>query len=354
MLADAGWRAHLGLKHSHGGSPDTLARVLESLSVEELNELCLQTFFTARRSKVLEPGPYGLRCLIVDLNELFTSTQVHCEDCQSRKKKVKNDEGEVVEVTEYFHQAVALVWVGGELTWPVGWEILQPGEGELTAALRLLARLLPKLASSVDLVLGDRLYCCRPFFETVRRHHVHALAIASGVTEMDREMELLMHSEVPRRLSTQEVDVWSMQSEAWKAELGFTLRVAHYRRQFKAPKHKKVKTNLRIVHTADIEVFPDGQGWKVGRTRFRIENGTFNRLTHDHALTHNFHHDTTAILALLIIRSLASVLTLAYQSFAVGRTAKPPRGLLWYKLVIEEDWVRYRDAGLEEARRVKL
>lgn len=205
----------------------------------------------------------------------------------------------------------------------------------------------------MDLVLGDRLYCCRPYFETVCRFGMEALAIASGVTEMDREMELLMHSEPPRRLSTQEVDVWSMESEAWQADLKRKLRIAHYVRKFDAPEYKRVKKNLRIVCTAKVEVFPEAQGWKVGRARFLIENATFNRLTHDHALTHNFHHDLVSILALLVLRSLASAITLAYQRFAMARTAKPPRGLRWFKLVIEEDWVRYRDAASAESAKAR-
>ena len=145
MLLDAGWRRRLGLTKAQGGSPDTLARILDGLSIEELNELCLQLFFTARRAKLLDTGPYGQRCAIVDLNELFTSTHVHCDDCQTRIKKVCDADGNLREITEYFHQAVALVWVGGEIAWPLGWEILTPGEGELTSALRLLERVLPRL-----------------------------------------------------------------------------------------------------------------------------------------------------------------------------------------------------------------
>jgi len=84
---------------------------------------------------------------------------------------------------------VALIWVSGELAWPLGWELLAPGEGELTAALRRLRRLLPRLSRSLDLVMGDGLSCCRPFFELVCRDGLDALTISSERTEMDQEIE---------------------------------------------------------------------------------------------------------------------------------------------------------------------
>jgi hypothetical protein len=349
MLLDAGWRRRLGLTTAQGGSPDTLARILDGLSIDELGELCLDVFFTARRAKVLDAGPYGQRCAIVDLNELFTSTKVHCEQCQTRIKKTLDAQGNLREITEYFHQAVALVFVSGEIAWPLGWEILRPGEGELTAAVRLLERLLPRLRSSLDLVLGDRLYCCRLFFQTVCRFGVNALAISSGTTEMDKEMELLVRSEPPRRLRIQDVDVWSMDSEAWQRDLQRSLHVAHYVRRYDAPDYKHERRHLRIVCTAPVEVLPEAQGWRVGRARWIIENGAFNRLTRDYGLTHNFHHDAAAIMALLVLRSLACAITLAYHRFATARTARPPRPVRWFQLVFVEDWVRYRDAADAEA-----
>jgi hypothetical protein len=155
-----------------------------------LNALSLEAFFTARRTGILkDDGPYGKRLAIIDLNELFKSEKIHCDKCQVREKKIKDAEGKEQLVKEYYHQAVALVW-GGELTWPINWELLAPGEGELTAALRMLERLLPRLARSLDGVMGDALYCCRPFLKMVCANGLEAYTISSGITEMDGEIEL--------------------------------------------------------------------------------------------------------------------------------------------------------------------
>jgi hypothetical protein len=327
LLANKAWRARIGLAGEHGGSPDTAGRILNGLVVDEINELALAEFFTARRAGILkDDGPYGLRCVIVDMNELFKSEKVHCAKCMVRKKTV-GDGPNKREVDEYYHQAVALVWASGDIAWPIGWELLAPQEGELTAALRLLTRLLPKLHKSIDLVLGDALYCCRPYFKLAVDHGVGALAISSGVTEMDEEIELTVRREAPA-VGVNKVAHWSHESEAWKKDVGCLLRVMQYENRVASKSYRHERKHLRVVTTAGVAILPDGQGWQVSRSRWHIENGTFNVLTKDYSLEHNYRHSTTAILMLLVLRSLAYCLTQAYWRFATARVKNAPRCLL--------------------------
>jgi hypothetical protein len=311
---------------------------------EDIQELAMQAFLDARRAKLLgDDGPYGLRCLLIDLNELFKSEKRHCDACQVRDKKLTRG-GEQGVVKEYFHQAVALVWASGDTPWPIGWELLQPGEGELTAAVRLLERLLPRLRKSADLVMGDALYCCRPFFKVVHDHRLNALAISSAQTEMDQEMDLLMTTQSPRT-TPGKVDVWEYDSAAWKAQLKCNLRVLHYERRYAAKSWRHERKTLRVVTSAPVALMPSGQGWKVGRCRWQIENGTFNILTRDYELTHNYRHSPTAIITLLVLRSLAYCLTRAYYRFATGRSKSAQRFVRWFTLVFTDAWVRYLDGA---------
>ncbi len=348
LLANKAWRVRIGLRDEQGGSPDTAGRILDELVVDEVNELALAEFFAARRAGILkDDGPYGLKCVIVDMNELFKSEKVHCAKCRVRKKTV--GEGmDQREVDEYYHQAVALVWASGEIAWPIGWELLLPDEGELPAALRLLARLLPKLSKSIDMVLGDALYCCRPYFKLAVDHGVGALAISSGVTEMDEEIELTVRMETPV-VGVNKVAHWSDDSEAWQKDVGCTLRVMQYENRAASKSYRHERKHLRVVTTADVAILPDGQGWQVSRSRWHIEDGTFNVLTKDYSLEHNYRHSTTAILMLLVLRSLAYCLTQAYWRFAAARSQDRPRCfLVWWKEVLVEDWVRYLDAAAPE------
>jgi hypothetical protein len=62
--------------------------------------------------------------------------------------------------------------------------------------------------------MGDGLYCCRPFFEQVSGAGLQAMAISSGNTEMDKEIELLKSTDPPRMIEGLDVAVWEMESEA--------------------------------------------------------------------------------------------------------------------------------------------
>jgi DDE family transposase len=348
LLLDRRWRARLGLKPEAGGSADRAAEVLDSLAIEEWNEMMLQDFFIARRAGVLsDEGLYGKRCAAVDLNELFKSEKVHCPQCQVREKTIRDEKGEKRIVREYYHQAVALSWVSGKIPFVIGWEVLAPGEGELTAALRLLERLLPRLRKSLDLLLGDALYCCRPFFKTVCGAGLEGLAISSRQTEMDEEIDLLMKTDPPRMVPGVDVAVWEMESEAWSQDLKRKLRVLHGERRYAAPAWKHERKQLRVVTSIPVEILPAGQGWKVGRSRWRIENGTFNVLTRDYSLTHNYHHSVAAIVALLAMRSFGCFLAQAYWRYATARSPNAPtRFVRWFQQVLIEDWVRYLDQAL--------
>ena len=348
LLRDPRWRARVGLKPEDGGSPDRAAQILDGLSMAEWNEMLLEDFFRARRAGILTgAGLYGNRCAAVDLNELFKSEKRHCPQCQVREKTVQDATGAKRPVPEYYHQAVALSWISGEIPVVIGWELLAPGEGELTAALRLLARLLPRLRHSLDVILGDALYCCRPFFQLVCSAGLQAMAISSRHTEMDAEIDLLMATEPPRLVPGLHVAVWELESEAWSQALHRTLRIIHCERRYAAPAWKHARQQLRVVTSTPVEILPAGQGWKVGRSRWRIENGTFNVLTRDHALTHNYRHSVAAIVGLLAMRSFAYLLTQAYWRHAVARSKNAPhRFVQWFQRVVIEDWVRYLDQAL--------
>jgi len=348
LLLDPRWRKRVDLKPGAGGSPDRAAEILDGLSIDEWDEMMLEDFFIARRAGILtEDSPYGKRCAVIDLNELFKSESIHCDQCQVREKSVQDANGEKRIVLEYYHQAVALTWVSGEIPFVIGWEVLAPGEGELSGAWRLLERLLPRLRKSLDFVMGDALYCCRPFFELVCGAGLQALAISSGNTEMDKEIELLRRTDPPRIVEGLDVAVWEMESEAWRQDLKRNLRVIHCERRYEAPAWKHERKELRVITSAPIGILPSRQGWKVGRSRWAIENGTFNILTRDYSLEHNYHHTVSAIVALLAMRSFGRFFTLAYWSYATARSRNAPKRFVkWFQDVVIEDWVRYLDRAL--------
>jgi hypothetical protein len=172
-----------------------------------------------------------------------------------------------------------------------------------------------------------------------------SLAISSRQTEMDEEIDL--KTDPPRMVPGLDVAVWEMESEAWSQDLKRKLRALHGERRYAAPAWKRERKQLRVVTSIPVEIPPAGKGWKVGRSRWRIGNGTFKVLTRDYSLTHNYHHSVAAIVALLAMRSSGCFLAQAYWRYATARSPNAPtRFVRWFQQVLIEDWVRYLDQAL--------
>lgn len=75
----------------------------------------------------------------------FSSRHRHCDACCRRTIKV-NDE----EITEYYHRAVVCHLIGFDLAVPLDVEAIRPGEGEVIAAKRLLARVFEHFFTRAD------------------------------------------------------------------------------------------------------------------------------------------------------------------------------------------------------------
>src|SRR3972149_5945146 len=124
LLMDARWRERLGLKPEDGGSSDSASRILDSLSIEEWNEMMLEDFFTARRAGILtDEGQYGNRCAAVDLNELFKSEKIHCDLAQLRHKAVVEGKGQYISVLELAHLQNDVTRPLAPIPFVIGWEV---------------------------------------------------------------------------------------------------------------------------------------------------------------------------------------------------------------------------------------
>ncbi len=105
----------------------------------------------------------------------FPSRKRCCPECLTRTIKVHDQE-----VTEYYHPGVICHLVGHELALPLDLELLRPGEGEETAAKRLLERVFADYPRFFDVVVGDALYLDAPFINFCLAHHKHAIVVVKG------------------------------------------------------------------------------------------------------------------------------------------------------------------------------
>ena len=120
---------------------DTLRYSLSGFALEGLEIMLVQANRTLKRNKAFDAGRVQGRIVAaLDGVEVLSSYSRCCDSCLERRVASRRG-GVKVERLQYYHRAVGCQIVSGPVKSFVAWEWLQPGEGEETAALRLLRRL---------------------------------------------------------------------------------------------------------------------------------------------------------------------------------------------------------------------
>src|ERR1700676_1567907 len=180
-----------------------------------------------RRNKALGPGGTFM-IAAVDGHEFFSSRKRCCPDCQTRTIEVNGEP-----VTEYYHRGVICHLTGRRLAIPLDLELQRPGEGEETAAKRLLERVCSEYERFFDVVTGDALYLDAPFINFCLAHHKDVIVVVKG------DHRLLLQ-DAQQLFSQRLPDEWSEGRptvRSWDEE-GFT-------------SCEGVKAPLRVLHTEE-------------------------------------------------------------------------------------------------------
>src|SRR3954452_11798412 len=262
--------------------------------------MLVQVHDRLKRNKALADGD-ELKMAAVDGHEFFKSRKRCCPECQRRTIKVKGEE-----VVEYYHQGVVCHLIEHRLAVPLDVELLRPGEGEETAAKRLLQRVFANYSRYFDVVCGDALYFDAPFINFCREHNKHALVVVKG------EHRLLLQG--ARGIFAQQPgQTWQAGRRTvryWDAE-GFTtaegvkqpLRVVHtqetVRRRERVAgvwREKEETSTWYWATTLSGRQLSTRRVWRAGRRRWDVENDCFNTLSTHWGLDHCFKHAPGAII----------------------------------------------------------
>jgi hypothetical protein len=220
--------------------------------------------------------------------------------------------------------------IGFDLAVPLDVEMLRPGEGEISAAKRLLERVLVDYGRFFDAVVGDALYLEAPFFNFCIDHGKHVVAVIKGDQRALLQDAQGLFSQMkpdlweePRRLT----EVWEDEGFTSAEEVKARLRVLHA--------HETITRRRRIAKewledvedhdwwwatTFSLAQLPARQLWQAGHRRWDVENDIFNTLSTHWALDHCFKHEPTAITNFVLTLFIAFVLL---QCFYL-RNLKPP------------------------------
>ena len=142
-----------------GFGDDVLRYSLCGFDVAALEQMLAQVNRTLKRNKALDEGRVQGRIVAaLDGVEVLSSYSRCCDSCLERRVACRKD-GVKVEQVQYYHRAVGCQIVSSPVKPFLAIEWLRPGEGEETAALRLLDRIDGLYGSRFfDILLLDALY----------------------------------------------------------------------------------------------------------------------------------------------------------------------------------------------------
>lgn len=256
----------------------------------------------------------------------FPSRKRHCSGCLERTLTVDGNP-----VTEYYHRGVVCHLTGYDLALPLDVEMLEPGEGEVAAAQRLLARIFANFPRLFDAVLGDALYCEAGFFNFCLDHGKDVVAVLKGDDRQLKRDAQLRFSQMPPSLWTagrRQIRAWDVDDLTTMTGVDRPVRVLRTheewttRRQMAGGRESTTEASDWFwATTIASRRLPTRQLWKAGHSRWDIENDAFNILGQRWGLDHCFKHSPRAILNFVLTILIVFVLV---QSF-YQRNLKPTR-----------------------------
>lgn len=306
--ARAGWQRLTGW--SRRISDDALVYALERYYLPDLRAVLVQVNKDLKRNKALESAKInGLLVVALDANEQFHSRHRCCEACCQRTSQLKDKDGQLREVTEYYHRQVYAQLHGPELSTILDLEPIRPGEDEAAAALRLLGRMRRTYGPRFfDVVTVDAWYATEPFFTAVRKLGWPVVAVLKQERyDIYKEASVLSQQQTPRQMTVEQrqIKLWDVRDLNFGKLSSMRVVVAEERweqnrRAGTQTTRETLQSNWRWLLDEQLSGYGPEVIARIGHQRWGIENHAFNELTQYYHLTHCPHHEPVAIIAWLL------------------------------------------------------
>lgn len=279
-------------------SDTQMREILDEVNPKTLRPLFKDVFRQLQRGKILEDYVFLDGCYLVALDgvEYFRSKAVHCDHCLTCQHK----NGEV----SYYHQMLgaALVHPDFSEVIPLAAEPIQRADGsnkndcERNAAGRWLKQFRQDHPHLPIIVTEDALSSNAPHIRDLKKYHIHFIL---GVKETDHKH---LFEQFQQRLEADQVEIVEEQEKA----TGISRSWMFVNEVSINESNEEVIVNLLVY----VEIAADGQitkwAWVTdltlmtrnvrrvaigGRTRWRIENETYNTLKNQgYHFEHNYGH----------------------------------------------------------------
>ena len=303
--------SHSYLQHWIGAErsfrDDTLRYSLCGFDLQPLEAMLVDVNRRLKRSKALDDGcVQGRRVAALDGIEVLSSFSRHCESCLQRRVSRKDQAGRKIEEIQYYHRAVGCQMVHSAVKPFLALEWLQPGEGEETAALRLLRRL-PELYGSrfFDILLLDALYAQTPVLELTQQMGWDVVISLKQNSRDLYQSAVRLFARRPPEASfmerqdhkTYHVQLWDTEGLPFSSDNPQPVRVV---RSQEVLERNRFRQDQRTLHATDHEwlwitslpqaVFSAAIIRQLGHQRWKQENNGWMDLTKHWAFQHGFLH----------------------------------------------------------------
>jgi hypothetical protein len=286
---------------------DTLRYSLCGFDLHPLEEMLVDVNRRLKRSKAFDDGRVqGRLVAALDGVEILSSFSRRCEHCMERRVYVKDPAGRRVEQTQYYHRAVGCQLVHSTVKPFLAVEWLHQGEGEDTAALRLLQRL-PHLYGSrfFDILLLDALYAQTPVLDLIQQTGWDAvISLKQNSRDLYQSATRLFARRSPDQTFTEKRGHKTYHVQLWDTDgLPFTIdnpepvRVVRSEEVLERNRYRQgERTSYSTDHewlwvtTLDQRSFPATVIRQLGHTRWKNENNGWMDLTKHWAFKHGFLH----------------------------------------------------------------
>lgn len=286
---------------------DTLRYSLASFELQALEQMLVGINRRLKRNKAFEPGRVQGRVVAaLDGIELLSSFSRCCESCLQRRIVTHNQAGEPIERIQYYHRLVGCQIISSPVKPLLALEWLRPGEGEDTAALRLLARL-PDLYGSrfFDILLLDSLYAQAPVLRLLDQVGWEAvITFKQERRDLYQDALGLFQTRPPDLVFAHQQEGTRRHVQLWHAaDLPFTRdypravrvvrseeEVTRQKWQGGQPYPETTQQQWCWISTLPEQAFPAPLVWQLGHLRWKNENNAWNDLTQNWAFKHGFLH----------------------------------------------------------------
>jgi DDE family transposase len=314
-------------------SADTIGRVFGGLHTDGLRQLVVMVNRASWRRKAIHlRADESYRVIAVDGHELWASRSRCCDRCQVRERKVGKKE-EKKTVKEYYHRVVVAQWVGVTPPPILDLELINPEEGEVVAARRLIKRVLSNYSRLIDVITADALYLEAPFIREVLEAGKHIVVVMKqNQRDLFEDADRLRGVIQPRLVKDGDrtTNMWDIPDLTSFTTLGLPVRVVWAEEEtvnskIIGGKRQEVLEKKTWVWVTDLpsSIVPAAKIQLWGHDRWNLENRGFNELTTLWHMDHCFIHQPNAIEALLLTLALAFLTTYLFFERNLKPAARP-------------------------------